>query len=587
MRGKGEFMVSPAVQALPGYLKRFVAEQDYDSYTSRDHASWRYIMRQNSAFFSKYAVPIYLEGLEKTGISLDRIPRISEMDSCLSTFGWGAVPVEGFIPPAAFLDFQARGVLPIASAMRSVEHLAYTPAPDIVHEAAGHAPVIADPSYATYLKQYASMARKAIFSLDDIRLYEAIRYLSDIKENPDASTLQIQEAEARLNEVVRNTGAPSEAAKVARMNWWTVEYGLVGSLDNPRIFGAGLLSSVGESQNCLSRSVKKIPLGVGCVDTAYNITEPQPQLFVARDMDHLVEVLEDLERTLSYRRGGLEALSNAKAAQTVSTTELDSGLQISGVLSDFDQLNFVRWAGPVQLAVRSEELKGHGKARHGEGFSSPLGHWKKSEKKPASFSDSDLKAMGLERGREAVVEYASGFKVSGTVVDWHRSEGTLKLITWANCTVSRGSETVFRPEWGEFDLAIGESVVSVAGGPADRGNYGEFDVGKAKSSARRTSAFSPAEKAVFEFYSELRSLRESEADLDSPSWDRLAMGVLDQHPKEWLLQLELFEAGKGETSWSGRVEQNLKQLEQSLGQADRSLIQKGLILARVRNVRVA
>lgn len=580
-------MVSPATKALPAYLKRFVAEQDYDSYTSRDHASWRYIMRQNSAFFSKYAVPIYLEGLEKTGISLERIPRISEMDSCLSEFGWGAVAVEGFIPPAAFLDFQARGVLPIATAMRSVEHLAYTPAPDIVHEAAGHAPVIADPSYATYLKRYASMARKAIFSLDDIHLYEAIRYLSDIKENPDATGEQIQKAEETLKAVSRTTGSPSEAAKVARMNWWTVEYGLVGSLDNPRIFGAGLLSSVGESQNCLSRSVRKIPLGLSCVDTAYNITEPQPQLFVARDMDHLVEVLEELENTLSYMRGGKEGLSCAKAARTVSTTILDSGLQISGVLSDHDGLDFVRWAGPVQLAVHSVELKGHGKARHAEGFSSPLGRWKKSDKKTPLLSDADLKTHGIERGRTATIEYASGFKVSGTVLDWHRSDGTLKLITWGNCTVSRGNEVVFQPEWGEFDLAIGEAVPSVAGGPADRGTYGEFDVGKATSTARRTSAFSPAEKSAFEFYQELRRLRDSETDPHSPSWDRLVMGVLDQHPKEWLLQLELFEAGKGETSWSSKVEQNLKSLQQSLSQENKSLIQKGLTLAKVRTIRVA
>jgi phenylalanine-4-hydroxylase len=580
-------MVSPAVKALPAYLKQFVAEQDYGAYTSREHASWRYIMRQNTAFFSKYAVPIYLEGLEKTGISLDQIPRISEMDSRLSEFGWGAVAVEGFIPPAAFLDFQARGVLPIASAMRSVEHIAYTPAPDIVHEAAGHAPVIADPPYATYLKRYASMARKAIFSLEDIRLYEAIRYLSDIKENPDASSHQIQAAEARLKEVSESAGSPSEAAKVARMNWWTVEYGLVGSLENPRIFGAGLLSSVGESQSCLSQSVRKIPLGLGCVDTPYNITEPQPQLFVARDMDHLVEVLEDFEKTLSYRRGGTDGLSNAKAARTVSTTELDSGLQISGVLSDFDGLNFVRWEGPVQLAVHAEELKGHGKSRHPQGFSSPLGRWKKSLKKTTDLSDADLKELGVERGKETVVEYASGFKVSGTALDWHRSEGRLKLVTWGNCTVSRGNEVVFRPEWGEFDLAIGEVVVSVSGGPADRAQYGEFDVGKAPSSSRRTSAFSLAEKSLFECYQELRSLRESEADLHSPSWDRLVMGVLDQHPKEWLLQLELFEAGRGETSWSTRVERNLKQLESSLGATDKSLIQKGLILAKVRSVRVA
>ena len=138
--------MSPASQRLPQYLKKFVAVQNYEKYTAEDHAAWRYIMRQNRAFFSRFAVPIYVEGLKQTGIPLDRIPRIAEMNDCLSKFGWGAVPVVGFIPPSAFLEFQALGVLPIACDMRTIHHVGYTPAPDIVHEAAGHAPLLADPT---------------------------------------------------------------------------------------------------------------------------------------------------------------------------------------------------------------------------------------------------------------------------------------------------------------------------------------------------------------------------------------------------------------------------------------------------------
>ena len=73
--------MSEATQALPNYLKKYVAEQRYEKYTPEDHAAWRYIMRQNRAFFSTHAVPIYQEGLVKTGITLDRIPKISEMDN--------------------------------------------------------------------------------------------------------------------------------------------------------------------------------------------------------------------------------------------------------------------------------------------------------------------------------------------------------------------------------------------------------------------------------------------------------------------------------------------------------------------------
>jgi phenylalanine-4-hydroxylase len=178
-------MPQTSLESLPPYLRRYCTIQDYDKYTSRDHAAWRYIMRQSREYFRDNAVSVYLEGLKKTGIPLDRIPKVSEMDQALREFGWGAVPVCGFIPPIEFLDLQARGILPIATDMRSIEHIAYTPAPDIVHEAAGHAPIIADPSYREYLRQYARMAERTIMSSEDLALYEAIRVLSDIKENPD------------------------------------------------------------------------------------------------------------------------------------------------------------------------------------------------------------------------------------------------------------------------------------------------------------------------------------------------------------------------------------------------------------------
>ncbi len=575
--------MSPATQNLPSYLRKFIAKQNYDAYTARDHAAWRYIMRQNCSFFSRHAVPVYLEGLKKTGISLDRIPRVAEMDECLAKFGWGAVPVEGFIPPAAFLDFQARGVLPIASDMRTVDHIAYTPAPDIVHEAAGHAPIISYAPYAKYLNRYAAMAQRAIFSIDDIRLYEAIRYLSDIKENPDATAAQIQRAETQLKEVAAGITRASEAAKVARMNWWTVEYGLVGDVKRPRIYGAGLLSSVGESQACLSDKVIKIPLSVDCVEVSYDITEPQPQLFVAKDMDQLVEVLETFETSLAYMRGGAYGLAEARTSATLTTTELDSGLQISGVLTDFlshKHVDFVRYSGPVQLSLDNAELPGHGRSRHGSGFSSPLGRWRgAAAKATADQSDADLKHAGIEKGKSAKMVFDSGIEVAGTVLSWTRAGGKLVLVTWGDCRVSRGAETFFQPEWGEFDLAIGETITAVFGGPADRAAYGEFDVGQANSKPGRSSPFTREEKNLFALYGELRRLREKP---DREAARHLAEKTAKNFSDEWLLQLELYELGLtafADTEWMRGLEANLRRLEKG-GPPREDLIRKGMELAR-------
>ncbi len=125
---------------IPLHLKKYIVNQDYSKYTPLDHACWRYILRQLKKFLSNHAHQSYLSGLEKTGLDIETVPNISDISAHLENFGWRALPVSGFIPPAAFMELQSLSVLPIASDMRSIDHLMYTPAPDIVHDAAGHAP---------------------------------------------------------------------------------------------------------------------------------------------------------------------------------------------------------------------------------------------------------------------------------------------------------------------------------------------------------------------------------------------------------------------------------------------------------------
>ena len=106
------------------------------------------------------------------GIPLDRIPKVDEMDKKLDDYKWGAVTVKGFIPPIIFMEFLSRRVLPIAVDMRTLEHVTYTPAPDIIHEAAGHAPIIANTDYADHLCAYGEVVKKAIQSKHDSELYK-------------------------------------------------------------------------------------------------------------------------------------------------------------------------------------------------------------------------------------------------------------------------------------------------------------------------------------------------------------------------------------------------------------------------------
>lgn len=503
---------------LPQHLRKYCVDQNYARYTPVDQATWRYCLRQLKDFLSKNAHPVYIEGLEKTGISEEQIPRIEEMSIKLSNFGWTAMPVSGFIPPAAFMELQSLSILPIASDMRSIDHLLYTPAPDIVHEAAGHAPIIVDPEYAAYLKEYAQIAKKAIISKEDLDLYEAIRELSDIKESSSSTPEQIKASEKKLEATIKASTHVSEATELSRMNWWTAEYGLVGSIDKPKIFGAGLLSSVGESKWCMSEKVKKIPLTVDCIKQTYDITEPQPQLFVTPDFKTLVKVLHQMAEKMAYRIGGKTGLDKAIQAKSVNTVELETGLQISGVVSEYIQdasgnVIYIKFTGSTQISRNDIQLMGHNKEYHQHGYSFPLGNYKQ---------------VGN------TLQYDSGVTVTGDLVKTEHG-----IMTFSNCTVKYKDQTLFQPDWGNFDITVGNKVVSVFGGPADRKSYGDTD--DFVAARVPTPNYSAEQKALFALYQNIRDYRRSRPEWSDSTTMALFDKCLNEANDQWLLFVELLE----------------------------------------------
>lgn len=531
-------------EQLPPHLRKYVVEQNYARYTPVDQAVWRYILRQLREFLSKHAHECYLEGLEKTGISVERIPRIEEISDKLEKFGWRAMPVSGFIPPAAFMELQSLSILPIASDMRSLDHLLYTPAPDIVHEAAGHAPILIHPEFSDYLKNYALVAKKAIISQEDLNLYEAIRELSDVKENPQSTQQEIQAAEENLVKVSNSIQHISEATELSRMNWWTAEYGLIGSLENPKIYGAGLLSSVGESSQCLSAKVKKLPLTVDCIKTSYDITEPQPQLFVTPDFATLSQVLDEMAEGMAFRRGGLEGLKKAVLAKSVNSLELNTGLQISGQiiepLTQKDEIIYLKVQGPTQLSYQDKELEGHNKNYHSHGYSSPLGLLKGHSRDLSQWTAEEWAQQGWTPGSQVRFEFASGVTVEGQLDKKFEQDGKTLLITLSGATVRLGEEVLFKPDWGLYDMALGTKVVSVFGGPADRLAYGEF----ADFVAKRVPSpqYTEAELRRHAHYQTLREIREKNISLQGNSqFKTLVQDHAQSFPQDWLFFLEVVE----------------------------------------------
>ena len=164
------------VKHLPQHLLDYVVDQNYDHYTPVDQAVWRYVMRQNVNYLPSVCHGSYLEGLIKTGLSTECIPSMYGMSRILKDIGWYAVAVDGFIPPTVFMEFQAYNVLVIAADIRQINHIGYTPAPDILHEAAGHAPIIADESYSNYLKRFGEIGSKAFSSISRYHYKDMIHH---------------------------------------------------------------------------------------------------------------------------------------------------------------------------------------------------------------------------------------------------------------------------------------------------------------------------------------------------------------------------------------------------------------------------
>jgi phenylalanine-4-hydroxylase len=539
---KAPFESNPLIERLPAHLKQFIKPQDYTDYTPINQAVWRYVMRKNVSYLSKVAHESYLNGLEKTGLEIENIPNMYGMNRILKEIGWAAVAVDGFIPPNAFMEFQAYNVLVIASDIRQLEHIEYTPAPDIIHEGAGHAPIIANPEYAEYLRRFGEIGCKAISSSYDYEMYEAIRLLSIVKEAENTTQSVIDAAEKAVNDLQNQSVEMSEMAQIRNLHWWTVEYGLIGTVENPKIYGAGLLSSIGESAWCMTDKVKKIPYDISAANQIFDITKPQPQLYVTPDFAHLSFVLEEFANKMALRTGGLSGINKLINSKALGTIELSTGLQISGVFSNVIEFDgkpvYVQTTGKTALANREKELVGHGTNYHAAGFGSPIGKLKGINLAIEDMSPKDLMAYGIYEGKTVTLEFEGDIKVTGDIITGSRNlQGAIIIISFENCTVTHQNKVLFQPEWGIFDMAVGKKVVSAFSGPAD---CNSFDMITHLPNSKTIKAEKTPEREELEsYYSEIRTIRENKINSDKAF--EIFKIVANKYPNDWLLSLEIAE----------------------------------------------
>ena len=199
---------------------------------------------------------------------------------------------------------------------------------------------------------------------------------------------------------------------IRNLHWWTVEYGLIGDIKNPKIYGAGLLSSIGESKHALSDRVRKLPYDLSAKDYSFDITTMQPQLFVTPDFGHLTDILKEFEKQMALHRGGLYGISKAIESGSDATCRYASGIEVSGIFSNVikegEEPIYIQTNSPTTLNYQNRLIRGHGKEHHPHGFGSPVGKFKGTSTPPELLSGSDLQDLGLIKDHAVRLEFDSG-----------------------------------------------------------------------------------------------------------------------------------------------------------------------------------
>ena len=221
----------------PGDLEFFTIKQK--DFTPVEHGTWSTLYKRQKEILKGRAVDMFMDSLSTLGISEKGVPQLSEINSILQKrTGWQVVAVPGLIPEEPFFELLANRRFPVGNFIRTPENLDYIQEPDIFHDVFGHVPILADPVFADYVEAFGKGGIKAMKA--------------------------------------------GMTAKLARLYWYTVEFGLIQQKDGLRIYGAGILSSPTESVFALeSKSPHRINFNLRRIlQTKYQIDDFQDNYFV-------------------------------------------------------------------------------------------------------------------------------------------------------------------------------------------------------------------------------------------------------------------------------------------------------------------
>ncbi|HEY0195004.1 MAG TPA: hypothetical protein VGC42_28015 [Kofleriaceae bacterium] len=289
--------MSPASPRLPAWLAAYVVPQRHDDYTAEEHAVWATLVERYERAAQQLAHKIYephLVGLRALKLDPTRIPTMAWLSAKLAPVEWMTVCVDGYLPPRVYAAFIAHRVFPVSREIRAARHMDFSPTPDLVHDVFGHLPLLFDPRHRTYLRELGRVMADAEAGELDYQLHAANRLMGAIKSRPDAPAEIVRAVEAECDHVQRLLAvSPSEVTALGRLFLWSIEFGLIGTRDDFRVQGAGLLSSLGEIASLSGPGVTVEPYSAAAAARDIYFSEFQGKYYVFRDYDELTAVLRE------------------------------------------------------------------------------------------------------------------------------------------------------------------------------------------------------------------------------------------------------------------------------------------------------
>lgn len=234
--------------------------QVYKNYTTEDFAVWKLLFERQFELLKALAAPEYLTALDKIGFTANEIPDFTITNEVLKkTTGWKLEVVEGIISESDFFELLSQKRFPATTWLRKLNELDYLPEPDMFHDVFGHVPLLIEPKFSAFFEEFGKLG---------------------VKHKNDPQVVQM----------------------LGRIYWFTIEFGLIKTKNELKIYGAGILSSHGESKYSVGQQPVHLSFDAKAImNTPFENDKIQDRYFVLDSFDQLYNSMPLIQKVISEK----------------------------------------------------------------------------------------------------------------------------------------------------------------------------------------------------------------------------------------------------------------------------------------------